>query len=146
MLSAPLTHLPQLTAEAQAVSARLEEVIRGEIEAGGGWLSFARYMELALYAPGLGYYSASSQKLGRAGDFITAPEFSPLFARCLARQTAQLLENGVPDVIELGAGSGALAAGLLRGLAALGRLPERYLILEVSAELRERQRARLAAD
>ena len=101
-------------------------------------------MELALYAPGLGYYMAGSTKLGAAGDFITAPELSPLFAQCLARQAAQLVGAGIPDILEVGAGSGALAAGLLETLAALDRLPRRYLILEVSAELRERQRERCA--
>jgi SAM-dependent MidA family methyltransferase len=144
MLPASLSHLPAPSPEALEVSARLEAQIRAEIEASGGWLSFARYMELALYAPGLGYYSAGSVKLGPEGDFVTAPELSPLFARCLARQVAQLLDPTLPDVIELGAGSGALATGLLPELAALGRLPERYLILEVSADLRERQRARIA--
>ena len=101
-------------------------------------------MELALYAPGLGYYSAGSTKLGAGGDFVTAPELSALFARSLARQVAQLIENGIPDIIELGAGSGALARDLLQTLAALKRLPERYLILELSADLRERQRHRIA--
>ncbi|MGP1609199.1 MAG: class I SAM-dependent methyltransferase, partial [Burkholderiales bacterium] len=106
---------------------------------------FARYMELALYAPGLGYYSAGSHKLGAAGDFITAPELSPLFGRTLARQLEELLAQDIPDIIELGAGSGALAAVLLAELAALDRLPQRYLILEVSADLRERQQSHLAA-
>jgi SAM-dependent MidA family methyltransferase len=145
MLSEPRVELPPPSADAQVVSAALQEHIGTAIEAAGGWLSFARYMELALYAPGLGYYSAGSLKLGRGGDFITAPEFSPLFARCLARQVAQLIESGLPDVIELGAGSGALAAVVLSELALLDRLPRRYLILEVSAELKARQRARLAA-
>lgn len=143
MLSDPRADLPQPSAEAEALSAALADVIRGEIEAAGGWIGFARYMELALYAPGLGYYSAGSAKLGHAGDFITAPELSPLFARCLARQVAELMDAGLPDVVELGAGSGALAAGLLSALAAMDRVPERYLILEVSADLRQRQRARL---
>ena len=124
---------------------RLQTLIRREITAAGGWIGFARYMELALYAPGLGYYSAGSHKLGAAGDFITAPELSPLFGRTLARQLAELLEQDIPDIIELGAGSGALAAMLLTELAALGRLPQRYLILEVSADLRQRQQAHLAA-
>lgn len=126
------------------MSEALAAHIHAAIEASQGWLTFAHYMQLALYAPGLGYYSAGSVKLGRDGDFVTAPELSPLFARCLARQVAQLIAAGTPDVIEVGAGTGALAAGLLSALAALGRLPARYLILEVSAELRERQRARLA--
>src|SRR3954469_18111078 len=111
MLSEPRADLPVPSDEAQAVSAALEEHIAATIEAAGGWISFARFMELALYAPGLGYYSAGSLKLGREGDFITAPEFSPLFARCIARQAAELIETGLSDLIELGAGSGALAAG-----------------------------------
>jgi SAM-dependent MidA family methyltransferase len=143
MLPAPLSTLPAPPAAAQALSARLEALIRTEIDEAAGWLSFARYMELALYAPGLGYYSAGSVKLGPEGDFITAPELSPLFAGCLARQVAQLLEAGPRDVVELGAGSGMLAAQLLQALAELRRLPERYLILEVSADLRERQRERI---
>jgi SAM-dependent MidA family methyltransferase len=101
-------------------------------------------MELALYTPGLGYYSAGSRKFGASGDFVTAPELSSLFGRCLGRQVAELLEQGLPDVLEVGAGSGALAADVLRELAACDRLPERYLILEVSGELRERQRATIA--
>ena len=144
MLPPALSHLPAPPPAAQDVNLRLEALIRSEIAAAGGWLAFARYMELALYAPGLGYYSAGSAKLGAAGDFVTAPELSPLFARCLARQVAQVMAAGVGDVVEVGAGSGALAAGLLNALEALGRVPERYLILEVSADLRERQRARIA--
>lgn len=137
--------LPLPPPAALELSVRLQTLIRGEIEAGGGWISFARYMERALYAPGLGYYSAGSHKLGAAGDFITAPELSPLFGRTLARQVAELLAQDIPDIIELGAGSGALAAVLLAELAALKRLPQRYLILEVSADLRQRQQAHLAA-
>jgi len=138
-----LAHLPPPSAEACAVSDRLAQRIAGVIKAAGGWISFARYMELALYAPELGYYSAGSRKLGRDGDFVTAPEISPLFGRCLARQVAQLIELGFRDVLEIGAGSGALAADVLRELAALGLEPDRYLILEVSADLRDRQRTRL---
>jgi SAM-dependent MidA family methyltransferase len=137
--------LPLPPPAALELSVRLQTLIRGEIEAAGGWISFARYMELALYAPGLGYYSAGSHKLGAAGDFITAPELSPLFGRTLARQLAELLAQDIPDIIELGAGSGALAAVLLAELATLNRLPQRYLILEVSADLRQRQQAHLAA-
>lgn len=139
-----LAPLPPPSAEASAVSDRLAQHIADEITAGGGWISFARYMELALYAPGLGYYSAGSRKLGRGGDFVTAPEISSLFGRCLARQVAQLIELGFRDILEIGAGSGALAADMLRELAVLDRRPDRYLILEVSADLRERQRTRLA--
>ena len=122
MLPPSLAHLPQPSAEARQASKSLQSLIRAEIERGGGWLSFARFMDLALYAPGLGYYSAGSAKLGQAGDFVTAPELSPVFARCLSRQVAQLVEGGISDVLELGAGSGALAAGLLRALAALDRV------------------------
>lgn len=143
MLPPPLAHLSPPSAAAQAVSTQLQAHIRSAIHDSGNWLSFARYMELALYAPGLGYYSAGSTKLGHAGDFITAPELSALFARCLARQVGELIDAGLSDVIEIGAGNGALAADLLTALARLGRLPERYLILEVSADLRERQHARL---
>ena len=135
--------LPIPPAAALELSARLHALICKDIAAAGGWISFARYMELALYAPGLGYYSAGSRKLGPAGDFITAPELSPLFGRALARQLAELRQQGLPDILELGAGSGALAAVLLAELAALDALPERYAILELSADLRERQRQHL---
>ena len=140
------THAARLPApppEAQAISDRLAGLIAGEIAAAGGSISFARYMELVLYAPGLGYYMAGARKLGRDGDFVTAPELSPLFARCLARQLAELAGHGLTSILEIGAGSGALAAGLLHELAAMDRLPERYFILEVSADLRERQQQRL---
>lgn len=133
--------LPPPDAQALAHSERLQQVIRAEMEASGGRVSFARFMELALYTPGLGYYSAGSHKLGREGDFVTAPEISPLFGRCLARQCAQVLSLlGSGDVLELGAGTGKLAVDLLGELRELGTLPQRYLILEVSADLRERQR------
>jgi SAM-dependent MidA family methyltransferase len=131
--------LPLPSPEAAAHSARLVEFIRSDIAASGGWISFARYMELALYAPGLGYYSAGSHKLGEAGDFITAPELSPLFGRTLARQMAEIMVNSTPHILELGAGSGILAVDMLAELESLGSLPERYAILEISAELRERQ-------
>ena len=137
--------IPQPAADALALSGRLEARIREDIAAAGGWISFAHYMELALYAPGLGYYSAGSHKLGAAGDFITAPELSPLFGRVLARQIAPLISAGIDDIIELGAGSGALAVALLEEIAAIDRLPRQYRILEVSADLRERQQARIAA-
>jgi SAM-dependent MidA family methyltransferase len=143
MLPPHLAHLPEPPPEAAALGAALEARIRAAIAEAAGWLSFARYMELALYEPGLGYYSAGSVKLGPAGDFVTAPELSPLFARCVARQVAQIVELGITDVVEIGAGSGALAADLLQALAALGRLPTRYRILEVSADLRERQAQRI---
>ena len=146
LLPAHLSQLPAPAADAVAHSEKLRELIAGEIAAGGGWLSFARYMELALHAPGLGYYSAGARKLGAAGDFVTAPELGGLFGRTLARQAAQILRAGVNDIVELGAGSGKLARDLLTGLAALDCLPQRYLILETSADLRQRQQALLQRD
>ena len=143
MLPDYLSHLPAPSAEALVHSRRLVSLIADEIAAGGGWISFARYMELALHAPGLGYYSAGARKFGAAGDFVTAPESGRLFGQTLARQVAEVLHAGVPDVMELGAGSGRLARDLLVELLALDCLPQRYLILETSAELRERQRALL---
>ena len=119
--------------------------IRDVIDAQGGWISFERFMELSLYEPGLGYYSAGSTKLGAQGDFVTAPEISPLFSRCLATQCTEVLSHlSGADILELGAGSGVMAADLLLQLAANDALPSRYCILEVSADLRERQQARLA--
>lgn len=139
-----LAGLPLPDPVAQAHSVRLQKIIAEEMEAAGGLLSFARFMELALYAPGLGYYSGGSLKLGGEGDFITAPECSPLFARCLARQVAQVLTAlGEGDVLEVGAGSGVMAADLLESLAAVACLPSRYFILERSGELRARQQALL---
>jgi SAM-dependent MidA family methyltransferase len=122
----------------------LAERIHTVLDASGGWLSFERFMELALYEPGFGYYSAGSVKLGAAGDFVTAPEVSDLFGRCLARQCAQVLGETGGQILEFGAGTGKMAAVLLAELAAL-RVPfERYAILEVSADLAARQRERLA--
>ena len=139
-----LSHLPAPAPDAQALSDQLSALIVQKISAAGGWISFARYMELALYAPGLGYYSAGSRKLGEGGDFVTAPEMSPLFARCIARQLAQWHGEGLRRVLEIGAGSGALAVELLLELAVLGCVPDSYLILELSGDLRERQKAALA--
>lgn len=134
--------LPAPDAHERALSERLSAVIRDEIARAGGTLPFARFMELALYAPGLGYYSAGRRKFGAAGDFVTAPEMGNLLARCLARNVAPVLQELADgDLLEAGAGSGALAADLLLALAELEQLPHRYLILEVSAELRARQRA-----
>ena len=121
-------------------------MIAGEIRAGDGWISFARYMELTLHAPALGYYSAGASKLGAAGDFITAPELGNLFGRTLARQVAQILRDGATVVVELGAGSGKLARDMLAELAALDCLPQRYLILETSADLKQRQQQILRRD
>lgn len=140
------TELPPLTPDEIAHSGRLVQRIRDEIDAHQGWISFERFMEMALYEPGLGYYSAGSTKLGQDGDFVTAPEISPLFSRCLAAQCIEVFDRlGTADVLELGAGSGVMAADVLSELAAQGRLPDRYLILEVSADLRERQKQTLAA-
>ena len=136
--------LPPLTTDEAAHSRRLVHRIWEEIDARGGWLSFERFMEMALYEPGLGYYSAGATKLGAGGDFVTAPEVSSLFSRCLANQCSEILQHvGGGAILEFGAGSGVMAADLLNELAAQGALPERYLILEVSADLRDRQRALL---
>jgi SAM-dependent MidA family methyltransferase len=133
------TTLPAPGTEAAQHSTRLAEFIRRYIAAQGGWIPFARYMELALYAPGLGYYTAGAHKFGEAGDFITAPELSPLFGCTVARQVAEIMALSAPHILELGAGSGKLAMNLLAELEQLGRLPDNYAILEVSADLRARQ-------
>jgi SAM-dependent MidA family methyltransferase len=134
--------LPAPTAEARAHSAALVQLIANEIGA-GGWMSFARYMELALYQPGLGYYAGGSTKFGGAGDFVTAPEISSLFSQTLARQVAQILDQAGEQIVELGAGSGRMAHDLLLTLAELGALPFSYAIVELSAELRQRQQQKL---
>jgi len=131
--------LPAPDAEAVQHSAFLTETIRREIAARGGWISFERYMEMALYTPGQGYYMAGAHKFGVAGDFITAPELSPLFGRTLARQVVEIIASSSPHILELGAGSGKMAADMLAEMEKLGRLPDSYAILEVSAELRVRQ-------
>ncbi len=142
-----MTGLPPPPAAAQALGKRLAERIRGEVLAAGGALPFSRYMELCLYSPALGYYSAGLQKFGADGDFVTAPEISPLFGQCLAQCCAPLLQTlGGGDILEIGAGSGRLAVDLLAGLEQRDRLPDRYLILERSADLRERQQALLGAE
>lgn len=144
--SDPLADVPAPSPEALAHSRRVCAQIEAEIEATDeGRLGFDRYMELALYAPGLGYYSAGVHKFGAGGDFVTAPEISPLFSRCLARQCAGVLEQlGGGDILEVGAGSGAMAADMLAEMAALEQLPQRYFILELSGELRQRQQTLLA--
>ena len=140
-----MTELPVPGPEAAAHSERVLAHIGAEIARAGGWIGFARYMELALYAPGLGYDMAGARKLGPDGDFVTAPELTPLVGQALARQVAQGLEAAGGDVLEIGAGSGALAASLLEGLEGAGALPAAYLILELSPELRARSRDTLAA-
>ena len=139
----PAVGLPEPSEDARGHSDRLSQLIRDEIDSGGGWITFARFMELALYAPGLGYYMAGATKLGGNGDFVTAPEISPLFGRTLARQVAQILERTDGSVLELGAGSGAMAVDMLGELQTLECLPRRYLILETSPQLAERQRQTL---
>lgn len=132
-------------AEAQAHSARLRAVIQEQIFAGGGAIAFSRFMELCLYAPGLGYYSAGAARFGAAGDFVTAPELGSLFAACVADALAPVVQQLGPgaDFVELGGGSGAFAAAALMQLQSLQALPARYAILEPSADLRQRQRERL---
>lgn len=136
--------LGDLDDETFAHSAQLGELIIREIEQQGGKIPFIRYMERVLHAPGLGYYSAGAHKIGAAGDFITAPEISPLFSQCVARQCQQVIAgNDTMDILEVGAGSGAMACEILRELERLNSLPAHYYILDLSADLRERQRERL---
>lgn len=133
-------NLPPPNAEAADYSARLASLLREEMTAAGGHVSFARYMERCLYAPGLGYYSAGSRKFGAAGDFVTAPEISPLFSYALAREYRAVFEAlGGGEILEIGAGSGRMAVDSLKELERLDALPERYCILELSGDLRERQ-------
>ncbi len=136
--------LPRPSVEAAEHSGDVTARIRSEIGRCGGWIDFSRYMDLALYAPGLGYYAAGAAKLGAAGDFVTAPELSPLFGQTLARGIVPLLERTEGELVELGAGSGRLACELLVALDQAGRLPARYAILEVSGQLRARQGQRIA--
>ncbi|MFA6178718.1 MAG: SAM-dependent methyltransferase, partial [Candidatus Methylopumilus sp.] len=139
----PSTGMPEPTPDALAHSQQLVDLIRQKIHDSSGWISFAEFMQLALYAPGLGYYSAGAKKFGKDGDFVTAPEISPLFAQSLARQAAQVLQQTQGSILELGAGSGRLALELLLELQSLEQLPQQYLILEVSAQLRHQQRETL---
>jgi SAM-dependent MidA family methyltransferase len=128
-------------AEAAAHSERVREHFAAQIQAQGGWMGFEQFMDIALYAPGLGYYSGGARKLGAGGDFTTAPEVSQLFGACLATQCAEVLRAlHAPSILEIGAGSGRMAADILARLETLGQLPERYSILEISADLRGRQR------
>ena len=137
--------LPIPVADAQAHSARVTASVRKHIEKAGGALPFDRYMDLVLYAPGLGYYAAGARKFGPAGDFVTAPELGPLFGRCLARQLAEVLQRlGTGGVLEVGPGTGALAAVLLEELAVLDALPDQYALLEPSPDLKTRQQTLLA--
>lgn len=137
--------LPLPSPDALAHSQQVFSFLRDEILAAGGWLPFSRFMEHLLYAPGLGYYTAGARKFGTAGDFVTAPGMTALFGQALARQVAQVMDGSAPAVLEIGAGTGRLAADLLLELERLGCLPESYGILDLSADLRERQQQTLAA-
>jgi SAM-dependent MidA family methyltransferase len=134
--------LPVPSEAASKHSRALTELIHAEISLAGGWISFERYMRLALYAPGMGYYNGGAAKFGQEGDFVTAPEISPLFGRTVARQARQILEltGDGSSILEFGAGTGKLALDLLVELEKLDCLPQQYFILEVSAELQQRQR------
>jgi SAM-dependent MidA family methyltransferase len=152
-----MQNLPIPSAEAQAQSAQLAALIQQKIAQAGGWISFAEFMQMALYTPDLGYYAGGARKFGQSGDFVTAPEISPLFAKTLARLASQIqgeldsqseAKRGCPgvlacsdaNILELGAGTGKLAADLLLELQELNALPKQYFILEVSAYLRQVQR------
>jgi SAM-dependent MidA family methyltransferase len=133
-------------AHSKALMSSIQEIIANE----GGWINFAQLMDAALYTPGLGYYSGGAKKFGLSGDFVTASEISPLFSQTIARQVQQVLssiqtQNKIVDILELGAGTGRFAKDLLFELAKLEQLPARYMILEVSAHLREVQQSTLTA-
>lgn len=139
--------------EPTSLTSALRERLREAIRASGGWLPFDRFMAMALYEPGLGYYANQNPKFGQmpagvagqGSDFVTAPELTPLFGHTLARQVAQALTaTGTDELWEFGAGTGALALQVLDALAALGRPPRRYTIVDLSGSLRERQRQTLA--
>ncbi|MGE5651168.1 MAG: class I SAM-dependent methyltransferase [Bacillota bacterium] len=131
--------LPEPSSDALAASHALLDLIVNDIRRNSGWISFAQYMELALYAPGLGYYSGGAAKLGKDGDFTTAPEITPLFGATLARVAADLMARTSPQILEFGAGTGKLARDILTELNEMGVPVHRYYIVEVSGELRARQ-------
>jgi len=138
--------LPTPDKDARAHSARVAERVRDEIERMHGFISFTRYMEIVLYAPALGYYVAGTKKFGETGDFVTGPELTPLYGAAIARQLAPILATTHErTIVELGAGSGALAASVLEALGASDAAPLRYTIIEVSPQLRDVQRATIAA-
>jgi SAM-dependent MidA family methyltransferase len=143
-----LSALPPLPPALQQHSQQVEGIVQRAIaRSREQWIPFDEFVRIVQYEPGLGYYSAGSQKFGAGGDFTTAPELSPLFGRCVARQCAQVLAQCPAEaaILELGAGSGALAESILLALSELEQLPRHYWILEVSADLRSRQQARLSA-
>jgi SAM-dependent MidA family methyltransferase len=132
--------LPEPGSDAHAHGAELARRIADSIRAAGGWIGFDAWMARALYEPGLGYYAGPARPFGAEGDFVTAPELSPLFAACVAAQLSQWFAHAAPEVVEFGAGTGRLAAGVLAGLRELGTPARRYAIVEVSGVLRARQR------
>jgi len=136
--------LPEPDADELAHLAQVRAYLDAALDAAGGHLSFERYMDIALYAPGLGYYVAGARTFGRDGDFVTAPELSPLFGATLARQCEEVLAQTGGAIVEFGGGSGRLAAALLAELAARDALPDTYAIVELSPALRERQRVTIA--
>lgn len=127
--------------DAKAISTQLQAMIRDDIVTQNHWISFSDYMRMALYTPNLGYYSAGSVKFGPSGDFTTAPEISPLFGMTLANTIGPVIQENQGNILELGAGSGRLAVSLLSQLEKQHALPKKYFILEVSADLRERQQS-----
>lgn len=145
MSSPSVNELPRPDEHAQAHSEKLQQLIKQAIDEQGGAIPFGQFMQMALYQPGLGYYVAGARKFGEAGDFITAPEISPLFSRCLARQAKQVLDEiGHGDILEFGAGTGTMATDVLLELERLGSLPGQYFILELSPDLKQRQQQTLA--
>ena len=142
-------NLPEPSADALAASRALRDLIAADIRRNAGWIPFTRYMELALYAPGLGYYANETAKFGAlpesGSDFVTAPEISPIFGQLVAAQLAEALDRtDTREIWEFGAGTGALALQILDELAARGRLPARYTIVDLSGTLRARQQLKLA--
>ena len=135
--------LPLPDSDALAASHALQQEIAAAIQEAGGAIPFSRFMELALYAPRLGYYSGGAAKLGASGDFTTAPEITPLFGQALARAAAAIIAQSAPNIIEFGAGTGKLARDVLTALAEEGVQVERYTIIELSGELRARQQEAL---
>lgn len=136
--------LPEPSSDALSASHALQNLIVDEINRHAGWISFARYMELALYAPDVGYYSGGAAKLGKDGDFTTAPEITSLFGETLAHAAGELMAQSAPHILEFGAGTGKLALDILTECAAAGITLERYSIVELSGELRARQQQTLA--
>ncbi len=139
----PVMSLPVPSSDALAASHALSHLIAAEISRNDGAISFARYMELALYAPDLGYYSGGSAKLGKDGDFTTAPELTPLFGAAVAQAAAAIIAQSAPQILEFGAGTGKLAFDILTEMAVAGVAIERYFIVELSGELRARQQEKL---